>query len=196
MWPTAREVREHAEPEAVEAELRAQIEAARRAGIRPSHLDCHMGAIFAPALIGIYLRLGEEEGVPVLYTRAWNGDAAKAFAEPAAYEETERALERRGNPVFENGYETPWVPSALSGQAYARMLERVGPGLTFLSLHPNRPGDIEAIDPPRCHCRTDEWRLFQDEGFLDRVARSGMVLAGFREIGMAMQGASGARTAG
>ena len=111
---SAAEVREHADPGAVEAELRAQIEAAKAAGISMTHLDCHMGAVFAPELIGIYRRLGQEEGVPVLYTRAWNGDAAKAFADRSAYEETERELEARGNPLFENGYETPWVASAES----------------------------------------------------------------------------------
>jgi predicted glycoside hydrolase/deacetylase ChbG (UPF0249 family) len=189
MWPSAAELRAHADPGAVEAELRAQIEAAKAAGIRLTHLDCHMGAVFAPELIGIYRRLGQEEGVPVLYTRAWNGDAAKAFADRSAYEATERELEARGNPLFENGYETPWVASTESGQAYARMLDRIEPGLTFLSLHPNRPGDIEAIDPPRCHCRTDEWRMFQEDAFLERVRRSGIVLIGFRDLQQAMRGA-------
>src|SRR5579871_686501 len=43
-WPDRASVRRHAEPEAVEAELRAQIDAAIAGGIDVTHLDAHMGA--------------------------------------------------------------------------------------------------------------------------------------------------------
>lgn len=183
MWRTAREVRAHAQPEAVEAELRAQIDAALAAGIEPTHLDCHMATAFAPEFIQIYLRLGADYGIPLFYPKTWDGDAAQGFgSDPALYAEVKAELGRRCNPIFDAGLETPWVPSAESAAAYQRMLDRIEPGLTFLSLHPNRPGDIEAIDPLRAHCRTDEWRLFQTEGFLDAVEGTGMVRIGFREI--------------
>ncbi len=187
-WRSAAEVRAHAHPGAVEAELRAQIEAARRAGIRATHLDCHMGTAFAPEFIDIYLRLGEEFDLPVLYTRFWNGDAAKAAnaREAEVLERSVRRLEARGNPIFAEGIETPWVPHDGHRAVYEAIVDRIPSGLTFLSLHPNRPGDIEAIDPEKAHCRIDEWRLFQDPAFTARLRARDLHLIGFREIAAAM----------
>jgi chitin disaccharide deacetylase len=190
MWRTAKETREHAKPEAVEAELRAQVEAALAAGIKPTHLDCHMATAMAPEFIDIYLRFGEELQLPVLYTRFWNGHAALAanVREEELLERSVRRLEARGNPVFQEGLETPWGPHEGHGEVYERLIDSIKAGLTFLSFHPNRPGDIEVIDPPRCHCRTDEWRLFQDESFIRRVRERGIHLMGFRAIASAMAG--------
>ena len=53
-------LRASAEPEAVEAELRAQIEMALSAGIDVTHLDDHAGAVIAPEFCDIYVRLGLE----------------------------------------------------------------------------------------------------------------------------------------
>ena len=49
--PDTPPVAEHAALDQVERELRAQVERALAYGIRPTHLDSHMGALFTtPAL--------------------------------------------------------------------------------------------------------------------------------------------------
>jgi len=56
----------HARPAEVETELRAQIERARTFGIRLTHLDSHMGTLFAkPEFFRLYLMLGKEYKLPV-----------------------------------------------------------------------------------------------------------------------------------
>ena len=51
----------------VERELRAQVERALAMGIRPTHFDSHMGALFTTSdLIGAYVRLGHEYRLPFL----------------------------------------------------------------------------------------------------------------------------------
>ena len=53
--------------EAAEAELRAQVERAVAAGLRPTHLDAHMAAAMLPGLLEVQVRLGREYGLfPVL----------------------------------------------------------------------------------------------------------------------------------
>lgn len=47
-WPDVPNVRCHALPEAVEAELRAQIDIAIAAGLDVTHLDAHMGTVMCP----------------------------------------------------------------------------------------------------------------------------------------------------
>ena len=60
-WPDVPRARKAA-PEAVEAELRAQIEMALAAGIDPTHFDAHMGTAQMPEFVAISRKLGG--GVP------------------------------------------------------------------------------------------------------------------------------------
>jgi len=51
----------------VELEFRAQIERAIASGIKPSHLDAHMGALFqTEELFSLYLKMGREYKIPVV----------------------------------------------------------------------------------------------------------------------------------
>lgn len=57
----------NAKPAEVEKEVRAQIERALAFGIKPTHLDSHMGSLFAsPELFAIFQKIGREYGMPVL----------------------------------------------------------------------------------------------------------------------------------
>ncbi len=95
-WPTAREAREHAHPDAVEAELRAQIDAAKKAGIDITHIDSHMFTVLCPQFIEIYTQLGREERVPVLLVRQ---DAAYGSMEKGpAVDAAVRAADGEGLP--------------------------------------------------------------------------------------------------
>ena len=54
----------------VELEVRAQIERARALGIRPTHLDSHMGALFSSAtLLAAYAKAGHDNHLPFLALR-------------------------------------------------------------------------------------------------------------------------------
>jgi predicted glycoside hydrolase/deacetylase ChbG (UPF0249 family) len=56
--------------EEVERELRAQIQRAMALGIRPTHLDSHMGSLFAtPALLATYVKIAHEYRLPFLALR-------------------------------------------------------------------------------------------------------------------------------
>ena len=56
-----------AKPAEVERELRAQVERAMALGIRPTHLDSHMGALFTtPELIATYVKVAHDYHLPFL----------------------------------------------------------------------------------------------------------------------------------
>lgn len=59
-----------AQPAEVERELTAQIERARALGIRPTHVDSHMGTLFTTKeLIGAYIKVAQENRLPFLALR-------------------------------------------------------------------------------------------------------------------------------
>jgi predicted glycoside hydrolase/deacetylase ChbG (UPF0249 family) len=59
-----------AKVEEVELELRAQIQRAMALGIRPTHLDSHMGSLFTtPALLATYVKIAHEYRLPFLALR-------------------------------------------------------------------------------------------------------------------------------
>jgi predicted glycoside hydrolase/deacetylase ChbG (UPF0249 family) len=63
-----------AKPEDVERELRAQIERALALGIRPTHVDSHMGALFSsPALMATYVKVARAYRLPFLAVRNMPG---------------------------------------------------------------------------------------------------------------------------
>jgi predicted glycoside hydrolase/deacetylase ChbG (UPF0249 family) len=60
-------VAKRAKPEEVERELRAQVARALALGIKPTHLDSHMGSLFTtPALFNVYTRVAREYHLPFL----------------------------------------------------------------------------------------------------------------------------------
>ena len=60
-------VAKRAKPEEVERELRAQVQRALALGIKPTHLDSHMGSLFTtPALFNVYTKVAREYHLPFL----------------------------------------------------------------------------------------------------------------------------------
>ena len=67
MWPSVEEVAVHAAPDEVEKEMRAQLDRARSMGFEPTHLDTHMGTVYAtPAFLERYIKIGIENNIPVM----------------------------------------------------------------------------------------------------------------------------------
>jgi len=53
--------------EEVEIELKAQIEQAFKMGIKPTHIDTHMGCLaYSEELVNLYLKLGHEYKIPAM----------------------------------------------------------------------------------------------------------------------------------
>jgi predicted glycoside hydrolase/deacetylase ChbG (UPF0249 family) len=59
------------DPREAEAEIRAQVARAKAAGIRPTHLDSHMGTLYQTrALFEALMRVAREEKLPARISRA------------------------------------------------------------------------------------------------------------------------------
>ena len=67
MWRDVRSVVMHASPEEVAREIRAQLAKARQFGLEPSHIDTHMGTLYAhPEFVRTYLDMAVENNIPAM----------------------------------------------------------------------------------------------------------------------------------
>jgi predicted glycoside hydrolase/deacetylase ChbG (UPF0249 family) len=184
MWPDVPSLRQHADRGAVETELRAQIEAALAAGLDVTHLDTHMGAAAAPEFAAIYVALGREYRLPILLTRdsaSYDSVLALGPVERSFYERLVAEL-GEGVPVIDRFAMGLGMRDLSCAEVYRHIVEHAAPGITFVSLHCNAPGDIEDLHPNDADWRIAEYRLFQDPDFLGWVAAQDVQLAGFREV--------------
>ena len=159
-WRTLEELRRHVVPEAAEIELRAQIDRALAAGMRPTHLDAHMAAAMLPGLLDAHVRLGREYGlVPVLpRSIAWAPD-------PAAYRGVLAELDAAGAPVFDHCRGTLAVGRDELEDGWRTLIAELPPGVTHLALHCTAPGDFSAMSPMHAEWRYAEYGLIAS-GFL------------------------------
>ena len=67
LWPETEPALQHIKADEAERELRAQVERAIAMGIHPTHLDSHMGVLFArPDLFAVYVKVAREYKLPFL----------------------------------------------------------------------------------------------------------------------------------
>lgn len=187
-------LRRSADPRAVEAECTAQIERALACGIDPTHLDTHMGAALAPEFLPGTLRLAERFRLPLLLPRRIETylDVLR-MGELDAHVYAEAARHPWAAPI-DSFAMTPGHAPGDAESAYRRLLDTLAPGVSYVALHPNQPGDIEVITArhPRAqpHWRTDEAALFGSGRPAQWLAEAGIDRSGMRAIRDAMRAAN------
>ena len=178
-------LRARAHPQAVEAELRAQIDMALAAGIDVTHFDDHSGAVLAPEFCEIYIRLGLDYALPVLMTpslTAYGGIHNLEGVKDEVYRHHAANARSKGVRMFDRIIETPWRPVQPPETVYRELFTAIVPGLTFMALHFTKPGEIEAIDPEYCHIRVSEYQLFRSAEFRDWLSALGLTAIGMRPL--------------
>jgi chitin disaccharide deacetylase len=182
-WADVPSVRRHANPRAVERELRAQIETAFRAGIDVTHLDCHMGAAMMPEFVEIYGQLGVEYDLPLLLMRDYRTFSVMDYVGPVTtevYDRVRDAASRRGNPIVAVQVETPWSHPDGVETVYHRLFADLPEGTSWLALHFNAPGEIEDIDG-EARFRTTEYEFFRSGRASKMMKEFGLSGVGVRE---------------
>ncbi|WP_426954184.1 polysaccharide deacetylase family protein [Muricoccus radiodurans] len=176
-WRNVEQLRRHLEVEAAEAELRAQIEQALAAGLRPTHIDAHMAAAMLPELLPCHLALAREYGlVPVLPRRI-------GFApDPELYERAIVAIEESGLLLPDGIRGTLPVEADATRAGYRRMFETLPAGVTHVALHCTKPGEIEAIAPAHAGWRTREYALFAEGAVRGWCREGGIAAIGYRAL--------------
>ena len=118
---------QRARPADIDRELRAQIDRARDAGVKLTHLDSHMATLFRTAeFFEVYRKLGSAYRLPVLMERLGErGGEQSAWATGAQAD----ALVDRVVSIPQGVAKEAWP------QAYEKMLAPLPPGVYQLIVH-------------------------------------------------------------
>jgi hypothetical protein len=180
-WKRVKDAR-RADPKAVEGELRAQIDTALAAGIDVTHLDSHMGTVWMPEFLDIFVRLGEEYRVPIGLTH----DMARMGADAEQVEAAYSRLRALGHPELLTYVTTPFSQPIATEAHYRQMFGTMVPGLNFGAFHFTAPSDMEFFSPD-IKLRTTEYDLFRDGSAKRLLGEAGIALAGMRGFRDAMR---------
>ena len=124
LWSDTPLVAQHAKPEEAEREFRAQVERAVALGIRPSHLDTHMGSAFAtPAIFAAYVKVAHEIHLPFLAVRV-------PGAEPFLAILSEKDIVLDSIVMAGAG-----IKAEQWGDFYSNAIKNLKPGLTEMIVH-------------------------------------------------------------
>ena len=159
MWLTSRETVEHATPEDVDRELRAQLDKALAAGIDVTHVDSHMGTVFDLRFVDVYFRIAREYRLPAFVPRLRARDLPTHGLPERLQDYSRRidAAETDGLPIFDHfDADSLSFPPGTGLAHNSTRLDRLGPGLSYLITHCAEGGsELESI--------TRDWRQRDEE---------------------------------
>jgi predicted glycoside hydrolase/deacetylase ChbG (UPF0249 family) len=180
-------VAQRARPAEAARELEAQVRRARASGIRLTHLDSHMGALFqTKALFDVYRSLGKAHGLPLLMERTTAPGGAAGAWTPGPQKD---ALIDRVIAL------DPGVPIAGWRAAYEKMLAPLPPGTYELIVHLAYEDDEmrgATGDHPDWGAawRQADLDLVKSASFQDFLRAHGFVLVGWKDLARAAPPAS------
>ena len=176
-WRDLASLRRHLVPEAAEVELRAQVDRAFAAGLRPTHVDAHMAVAMLPELVPTHISLAREHGMLPVLPRS-----IRFAPDPEAYAQAVAALHAAGVALPDHFRGTLPVAASDAPRAYEEMIESLPDGITHIALHCTAPGEIEDIAPTHAGWRTQEFALL-DQGHIQRWCKAGaMTTIGYRDV--------------
>lgn len=194
------QVVKNASADEVEAEMRAQIARFRLFGLEPTHLDSHMGTLFAtPAFTERYIKVGISEHIPIMFPgghctvisqlRQTKADDIKQ------YQAIGEMLWAAGLPVLDDlhpdSYSTkPPKDIAASDEKlkqfrtdnYIDILKSLKPGVTMVIMHCAFLSNIYQHISADGAVRKGDWLAMLDPRLKEYIQKEGIILTTWREL--------------
>ena len=176
--------------DAARAELEAQVTRALAAGIDITHIDTHMGTVFHPALLPVYLEIAQRYRVPAMLPRLEEARIrAMGFpAEMAAYFAAQlHILEANGLPLLDTLLSVDLGQPEERLEQTLRQLEALPTGVRYFILHPSKDTpELRAIAPD-WRARVADYEVFCDDTVRRYLQTHGIHVIGYRAIRDAMR---------
>ena len=185
LWQSVVKVATHATPDEIEAEIRAQIDRAETLGLPITHLDSHMGTLFArPDYFERFAKVGMEKGIPIL---AIGGHATYALRENP---ETAGKLRpwipkiwNAGLPVIDDLHTDSyvWKPEEKT-EKFIALLKELKPGVTEILFHASIPTEDFPLITSSSQARLADARALTDPAVKKLIQERGIILTTWKEL--------------
>ena len=185
LWHSVEEVARSATPDEIEKELRAQIERAETLGIPITHLDSHMGTLFArPDYFERFAKVGIEKKVPVLVMSSQAPHLSAGERQMAAsLEPWVKRLWNAGLPVLDDLI-TDFTSSKNEEKSehLVRVLQELKPGVTEIIFHASKPTDEFPLVTGSSQSRGADLKALTDPQVRKAIEEHGIVLTTWKEL--------------
>src|SRR3984957_1934965 len=200
LWASVAQVAQHATIEEVIMEMTAQLERARAMGFEPTHLDTHMGTVYAtPQFLMAYIQLGIKNHIPVMLP----GGADKLIIQQGSLN-TQQAVGIRalGKPLWDAGlpvlddlhnFSYDWkVPPNTAGNdkklddwrtdKYIDALDILQPGVTMMIMHCTNASPAFVHISDSGPLRRGDMLAMLNPAFKKALHDKGIILTTWREL--------------
>ena len=200
LWRSVELVAKNASPDEVETEIREQLKRARDMGFEPTHLDSHMGTLFAtPQFMERYIRVGIENKIPVMFPGGHNSMIGKQREVTPQVKEQLRATGKMiwdaGLPVLDDLHNVSYdfeypdnkdlSESALQKLAtsqYIKTIRELKPGLSMVIMHCTAPSEVFPYIANSGRLRRADMLAMTDPAFKAFLEKEKIVLTTWHEL--------------
>ncbi|MCX6217424.1 polysaccharide deacetylase family protein [Spirosoma sp.] len=198
-WHSVEQVVQHASADEVEAEIRAQLARYRAFGVKPTHMDSHMGTLFDPKFIMRYAKVAIEEKIPVLFPAGHATLIFKANNVPAPMQQLAQQVGKQlwdaGLPVMDDldGTSYGWTLPVgtpvtdvtiqkYKTQKFIELLKSTKPGLTYVIMHCTAPSPTFDQISGSGQSRNGDMLAMMDPALKSFVEKEGIIITTWREL--------------
>lgn len=160
LWRSVEQVVKNATADEVETEIREQLKRARDMGFEPTHLDSHMGTLFAtPQFLERYIKVGIENKIPVMFPGGHNTMiSAERNVTPEMKEQfraTGKMIWDAGLPVLDDlhnvSYDFEYPDGGqvsdeqlqkIATSRYIETIRELKPGVSMVIMHCTAPSEV------------------------------------------------------
>jgi hypothetical protein len=200
LWPSVADVATHASADEVETEMEAQLDRAKTMGFEPTHMDTHMGTVFAtPEFLMRYINLGIKNNIPVMLPGGEDVLIQEETKFPDAAINQMRVLGKMlwnaGLPVLDDlhNFSYDWViPSDITSDdkkldefktgKYIEALKLLRPGLTMMIMHCTDTDPEFKYISDSGPTRRGDMLAMMNPAFKKAIADQGIILTTWREV--------------
>lgn len=200
LWPSVEEVVKNASADEVEQEIRAQLARAREAGFEPTHIDSHMGTLFAtPQFMERYIKVGIENKIPVMFPGGHSTMIGKTMNMTPELRtqltQTGAMLWNAGLPVLDDLHNASYGFDYMKDMSisdvdlqkiatknYIQTIRELKPGLSMVIMHCTSPSEIFSKISDSGRTRKGDMLAMIDPEFKKFLQSEKIILTTWREV--------------
>ncbi len=185
LWRNVAGVVTKGSPDEIEREIRAQIDRAETIGLPITHIDSHMGTLFArPDFFERFARVGIEKQIPIL---AIGGHGTHTRVEnPGALDQVGKLIPKiwnAGLPVLDDLHTgTYGWKAAEKTSRLLTLLADLKPGVTEILFHASRPTEDFPVITSSSESRLADLNALTDPAVKKLIQDRGIVLTTWKEL--------------